>query len=279
MMDAQGKAILAALVFLEDRLRAPVNVQDLAMAAGYSLFHFIRVFNKKMGLTPYNYLIRRRLSEAARELLAGDKKVIDLAMDYRFESHEGFTRAFSRMFDLTPSAWRERGVWDSRMILPRLGEEYLLAMGEAGFPKPEIKDLGPLRLAGWIMPVDEMGLNLSTLRENTLAALRASRPGTESRGWWELQIFPAGRGLPEMVFWGVPWPPGEGVPLGFAEYSLERNTCFCFSGRQVRDHPLALLTYIMQGFLPKSGYGLGAPMILRDHRPDIRLYIPVVKNE
>ncbi|MCB2209341.1 AraC family transcriptional regulator [bacterium] len=277
MMDAQGKAILAALVFLEGHLRAPVFVQDLATIAGYSLFHFIRVFNQKVGLTPYNYLIRRRLSEAARELLAGDKKVIDLAMDYRFESHEGFTRAFSRMFDLTPSAWRKRGVWDSRKVLPSLGEDYLLAMGKAGFPKPEIKGLKPLRLAGWMIPAAEEGSNLSDRRKKALAALRAAHSEVDPNVWWELRIFPTEHGMPEMIFWGVPWLMNESIPAGFAEYHMEAATCFCFSENQVSDHPLALLTYVMQGFLPKSGYGLGAPMILKHHQKDLRLYIPVVK--
>jgi AraC-like DNA-binding protein len=252
-------------------------VQDLATAAGYSLYHFIRVFNQYVGLTPYDYLIRRRLSEAARDLLSGEKKVVDLAMDYLFESHEGFTRAFSRMFNLTPSGWRERGVLDSRMLLPCLGEDYLLAMGANGFPTPEIKALSSHRLAGWMMPLDEAGSKGAGQHEGALAALRAVCRENTRRGWWQVRIFPTEQGMPEMVFWGVDWPPAKNPPAGFAEYLLEGGTCFFYSEDQVRERSSALLTYTTQGFLPKSGYGLGAPMVLEHHCPGLSIYLPVVK--
>jgi len=59
-MDPQTERILAALGYIEQHLCEPIMVSDIARAAGYSLFHFIRTFNKIVRHTPYDYLMRRR---------------------------------------------------------------------------------------------------------------------------------------------------------------------------------------------------------------------------
>ena len=86
------------------------------MFPGYSLFHFTRLFNQFTGLTPYDYLIRRRLSDASEALLMSDKRIIDIAQDYQFGSHETFTRAFNRLFAMPPSQWREQGAINKYLL-------------------------------------------------------------------------------------------------------------------------------------------------------------------
>jgi AraC family transcriptional regulator len=81
--------------------------QSRSGAAGYSLFHFIRVFNAVTRHSPFDYLMRRRVSESAVFLHTyPDVRIIDVAVEYGFGSHEAFTRAFRRMFGLTPSSFR-----------------------------------------------------------------------------------------------------------------------------------------------------------------------------
>ncbi len=55
------------------------------------------------------YVRKRRLAEAADELLDGSRRIIDIALDYHFQSQEAFTRAFKRSFSLTPHAYRKKG--------------------------------------------------------------------------------------------------------------------------------------------------------------------------
>ena len=97
-MEDQLAAISRALDFIERHLKDKILVEDMADACGYSLFYFIRLFNQSIHLTPYDYLIRRRLAQAAQELLNGDRRVLDIALDYGFQSAEAFTRAFNRVF-------------------------------------------------------------------------------------------------------------------------------------------------------------------------------------
>jgi AraC-like DNA-binding protein len=55
-----------AIDFIEAHLRADVTVGDVAAAVSYSVYHFCRTFNQVTHYTPYDYLMRRRLAEAAR---------------------------------------------------------------------------------------------------------------------------------------------------------------------------------------------------------------------
>jgi AraC-like DNA-binding protein len=64
------------------------------------------LFRGDVGLSPFAYLRLRRLSVAAQRLGSSNAKVIDVAFDFVFDSHEGFTRAFTRHFGLSPRQYR-----------------------------------------------------------------------------------------------------------------------------------------------------------------------------
>ena len=117
-MNPQISAIIAGLDFIEGHLCIPITVGDIADAAGYSLFHFIRTFNKIVKHTPYDYLMRRRLSLAAMLLFETNERVLDIGLTCQFESHEGFTRAFGRVFGMPPIVWREIKTLDRRLLMP-----------------------------------------------------------------------------------------------------------------------------------------------------------------
>ena len=98
-----------AIAFMEDHLTCAMQPQHVASAAGYSRFHFDRLFLATLGETPADYLRKRRLSEAARELVTTHKPLVEIALDYQFQSQEAFTRAFKRMFGVSPGTYRKRG--------------------------------------------------------------------------------------------------------------------------------------------------------------------------
>lgn len=72
---------------------------------GFSTYHFYRVFNSYVGLPVMEYVMRRKLRFALYELYNG-KRIIDIAMDYGFETHAGFNKAFKRCFGFSPSIYR-----------------------------------------------------------------------------------------------------------------------------------------------------------------------------
>ena len=92
---------------IEQHLTEPISLYMLAQAAGYSPFHSERIFKEMTGKTPFDYIRALRLSRAAIKLWNKDTRVIDVAFDFVFESHEGFTRAFSRQFGISPRSYSQ----------------------------------------------------------------------------------------------------------------------------------------------------------------------------
>jgi AraC-like DNA-binding protein len=70
----------------------------------YSQFHAARIFKSVTGLTLFEYIRRERLVASAHLLRLGRHKVLDVAFDFVFDSQEGFIRAFSNGFGISPEA-------------------------------------------------------------------------------------------------------------------------------------------------------------------------------
>ncbi len=84
-----------------------ITLQDLAAAAMYSPWHALRAFSELMGKTPFEYLRLVRLSTAAIKLRDTRASVLDIALESAFGSHEGFTKAFSKAFAVSPRVYRQ----------------------------------------------------------------------------------------------------------------------------------------------------------------------------
>ena len=121
-------AACAAIDFIEDNLKESITVADMAEAASYSLYHFCRTFASVTHHTPYDYLMRRRLSESARELAESERRIIDIALDFGFNNPETYSRAFKRMFGLQPTECRKQGGIERRLLMSRLTPAHVDAM-------------------------------------------------------------------------------------------------------------------------------------------------------
>jgi len=145
---SQLAAICQAVDFVEAHLKDEIAVADMATAAAYSLYHFCRTFNSVVHHTPYDYLMRRRLSESARDLVETDRRIIDIAFDYRFNSPETYSRAFKRMFGLQPSQWKARGRVDERFLMSRLTLEHLEHINKGDFLRPVLEEKEAFQVTG-----------------------------------------------------------------------------------------------------------------------------------
>lgn len=116
---------IQALEFLECNIKENISIAAMAEAACCSLFHFCRIFAATVQHTPYDFLMRRRLTEAALLLESTDRQIIDIALEYRFNAPETFTRAFKKMFRVTPSGWRSGKEKDDSLFIRALSPDYL----------------------------------------------------------------------------------------------------------------------------------------------------------
>jgi AraC family transcriptional regulator len=112
--------------YIEKHVKDPITLFSLAKVAGYSPWHSERIFKELTGKTPFEYIRAFRLSRAAEKLQKEDVKIIDVAFDFVFDTHEGFTRAFSKYFGMTPSYY-QKNTPSIKCLLPiRVREIYLL---------------------------------------------------------------------------------------------------------------------------------------------------------
>lgn len=91
--------------YIEKHLEEPLNVRQLAELAGYSEYHFVRVFKAYTTQTVQEYICRRRLIRSCDDILAGER-LIDIAVKYGWSSHSAFSKSFHREFGFVPSLLR-----------------------------------------------------------------------------------------------------------------------------------------------------------------------------
>lgn len=140
------RAIEKTLVYIENSLCLTFTLDDLVLVNGFSRCHFSRLFHLFTGYSISEYIKKRRLSEAAKQLVETDLRIIDIAMVFQFSSQESFTRAFQQLFSLTPGRYRKQGKKEN-MIEP-LDIKKIIWMSGGLEMKPKIVNLQPLKVVG-----------------------------------------------------------------------------------------------------------------------------------
>ena len=97
-----------AIRFIETRLKSKLILEDIADQANLYPWHFHRVFLTSTGITVGEYIRRRRVSEAAKELVFTQKPIKQLACEYQYESQAAFTRSFSGIYGISPGKLRRQ---------------------------------------------------------------------------------------------------------------------------------------------------------------------------
>ena len=101
--------ISRAIDYIEENLPFELTVGDAAKAAGYSKYHFQRIFSEALRMTPAEYIRRRRITEIIRRMESSDRPMSDIAFELGFNSKENFTRAFRSEHSILPSEYRAAG--------------------------------------------------------------------------------------------------------------------------------------------------------------------------
>jgi len=99
--------------YISEHLDDDLSIERLSLVAHFSKFHFHRQFTAYTGLTVARYILMTRLKRASHQLVFNkDDRIIDIALDARFENPESFSRAFKKAFGQTPSQFRQQPDWN-----------------------------------------------------------------------------------------------------------------------------------------------------------------------
>ena len=99
--------LVTALEVVENNLCKRFTVEDLARECYVSVSGLQKLFSYVFGLSVGEYLSKRRLSVAARDLVNTKKSITSIALTYRYTSPEAFSRAFIKFWGISPSAFRK----------------------------------------------------------------------------------------------------------------------------------------------------------------------------
>ncbi|MGN1234617.1 MAG: helix-turn-helix domain-containing protein [Christensenellaceae bacterium] len=109
-MNEKTLAVQRMQDYILAHVAEPMTLADLSKAANFSPWYAHRLFKELTGVSVAEYVRKLRLSEAAKRLKSEKSRITELAMSLGFESVDGFTRAFTREFGMTPSEYRLRPV-------------------------------------------------------------------------------------------------------------------------------------------------------------------------
>jgi AraC-like DNA-binding protein len=102
----ESTAITKARAFIDQNLSEPLPLSLVARQAGLSESHFCRIFREGTGLTLTDYINRRRIQWAKRELLKSETRISEIAFLIGYQSLSQFNRSFSRVTGRSPSRFR-----------------------------------------------------------------------------------------------------------------------------------------------------------------------------
>lgn len=131
--------IQRSIDYMEENLIFDIDLSSCAKASGYSEYHFLRIFKEAVGLTPGEYIRKRRLTECAKKILTENGYMSDIGYRYGFNSKENFIRAFKAEHGVAP------GEYKAAKNSLKLYERFDFHLADF-FLKPEIKELSETTL-------------------------------------------------------------------------------------------------------------------------------------
>lgn len=101
--------------FILAHLAQDLSLEALAQQAGFSAYHFARLFRQTTGESPHQFVLRQRIAEAQRLLTETGLPLARIAVETGFANQSHFTRIFKRQLGLTPRAYRRETAISARL--------------------------------------------------------------------------------------------------------------------------------------------------------------------
>lgn len=101
------KLIQNSIDYIEENLKEDLTVENIAEHTGFSAYHYYRLFNAYVGMPVMQYIRRRRMNHGISDIVNKGRKIIEVAMEYGFNTHSGFSKAFSKEYGCSPSQYIE----------------------------------------------------------------------------------------------------------------------------------------------------------------------------
>ncbi|EMB4337294.1 MDR efflux pump AcrAB transcriptional activator RobA [Citrobacter freundii] len=138
----QVNIIRDLLIWLEGQLDQPLSLDSVATKSGYSKWHLQRMFKNVTGQSMGSYIRARRLTKTAIALRLTSRSILDIGLQYCFDSQQSFTRAFKNKFAQPPASYRRADCWNTVGIHSPLRLEGFIPFQPKFVTLPETKLVG-----------------------------------------------------------------------------------------------------------------------------------------
>jgi AraC family transcriptional regulator len=203
------------------------SVAEVAAACRMSPFELARLFSAALGVAPRAYMTRVRLDQAAASLVRDPRLTLaDAAFDAGFESQQTFTRAFTRVFGMSPGRFREEG----KMPAPRSTGVADIAVTLRA--QKQLVRQGPMRVAGFTVMVDGIG------------------PATPADAWGKLMPHLPVAGQEPGYSVGVCWTEPGGDSFTYMAGVVVADGAQAPQGLEIRNIPSQTYAIVRQHFKP-----------------------------
>lgn len=142
------KRLEVAMNYIDQNLAAPLDLETVAQIAGFSPYHFHRIFTALMDENPQDYVNRLRVERAANMLVKNrTQSVTEIAFACGFSSASAFSRSFKKYFGVTAREYIQIEV--NRPLAQRLAKSQFLSAGLENFHLPgiDVRQTAPIHLA------------------------------------------------------------------------------------------------------------------------------------
>ena len=104
----RSRAVRQAIDYIHAHLAESIHLEDIAGAAGLSVFHFSRTFRRATGLAPHRYLVQARIDRVKLLLIENGQSLAAIAEEAGFTDQSHMSKVFKRFAGTTPKHFRER---------------------------------------------------------------------------------------------------------------------------------------------------------------------------
>ncbi|MCX7746423.1 MAG: AraC family transcriptional regulator [Clostridia bacterium] len=255
--------LMEAIYYIEKNLTKKITLQDISRQIYISPFHFHEIFAYATGGTLGEYIRKRRLTEAAKKLVDTTMPIIDIALDYGYDSHEAFTRAFKNQFGITPSKYRQRrkhNLFSYRLPVEEKDLHYYQSGGIT--LTPQIVQKEPIRIVG-ICGQTSIQENRTDLLWLKFTERMNEIRGIEGRGYYsicryspEVEVRDILEDFTYTAFLGLEVENFEHVPSGMETHVIPGGSYAVFSHKGNTSVAMETYRYIFGEWYPNTPYRL-----------------------
>ncbi|SHH23408.1 helix-turn-helix domain-containing protein [Thermosipho atlanticus] len=149
------ECIKNSINYIEQNLFENIHLEDVAKSAHMSVSLYSKIFKNLFNITVKEYIIKRRMSFAAKDLIFTKDSILKIALKYGYSGYEQFSRAFKKLYNVSPSEFRKNGIYVN--VFPRITLKINTSCGGEVMKEMENEHVSRLLKdvkGGWILDID-----------------------------------------------------------------------------------------------------------------------------